>query len=571
MIREEWRSRLEEELPEAPLSIPQSLWQILYARGIRTAEDIENHLYPKLKNLTHPFAIDGMKEAVDRLVKAFIANETIAIYGDYDLDGTPGVSLLKSGFEGLGFQKILTDQPLRLTDGYGVHKHKVDRLHGLGVTLIVTVDVGITDVEAIAYAKQLGIDTIVTDHHLPKEELPSAVAIVNPNKNECGSGLGFLCGTGVAFYLIMALKMELSSKNLLTTEFNAKELLDLFAIATVTDMVPLVKENRILVKHGLNELRNTKRPGLRALMQNLGLFGRNLDAFDISFKLAPKLNALSRLEEGLRPLDVFLADEEKAFQITDEILAVNDRRRQYQKKAESEAEELMQQSLERDFIWVFSENFHPGVVSLVANGLMNKYGKPAFVGAIRDGGKIIGSARSPKKEINLQNVFGGAQEGLHKFGGHAQAAGFETHVEMAKTLGEQLKNYFLDLHSKGASDEAEWGTGPTYYDAEIDLNDFTPQFMNWYEALGPFGQGFQAPVFLMKNLKVKRLQQLKRKKLKYHLSGILSERVIEAPWFQKPIEVPEGSSVDILFEPQWNEYMGRKTLQALLKGIRVRN
>ncbi|MEK6554617.1 MAG: single-stranded-DNA-specific exonuclease RecJ [Bdellovibrionota bacterium] len=568
----EWKSRNEGELPASPVALPQSIWQILYTRGIRTTEDIENHLNPKLKNLSHPFSMDGMKDAVDRLVAAFIANETVAIYGDYDLDGTPGVSLLKSGLESLGYQNVLTDQPLRLKDGYGLHNHKIHTLKEKGTTLIVTVDVGITDVEPIAYAKTLGLDVIITDHHLPKDELPQAFAIVNPNKKECGSGLQFLCGTGVAFYLILALKMEMKAKNLLTLDFNPKELLDLFAIATVTDMVPLIKENRILVKHGLKELQMTKRPGIRALMQNLKMYGRSLDAYDISFKLAPKLNALSRLEEGLRPLDVFLADEEKAFAITDEILAVNDRRRQYQKTAESEAEEMMNASPEKDFIWVFSENFHPGVVSLVANGLMNKYGKPAFVGAIRDGGKIIGSARSPDAKINLQNVFGGVSGSLHKFGGHAMAAGFETHLEKAKILGADLKNYFIDnIHSEGIMQLDPDAAEELLYDAEMNINDFTPQFMNWYDALGPFGMGFKQPLFLMKDLKVKRLQVMKRKKLKYFLTSSQSYSTIEAPWFQKPVEIPEGSQVDILFEPQWNEYMGRRSLQALIKDMRVRS
>jgi single-stranded-DNA-specific exonuclease len=565
-----WNSTIKSELPAAPVALPQAIWQILFSRGIRTADEIESHLHPKLKNLSHPFSLDQMKDAVDRLVVAFEANETVAIYGDYDLDGTPGVSLLKSGLESLGFKNVLVDQPLRLQDGYGVHKHKVLTLKEKGTTLIVTVDVGITDVEAIAYAKSIGVDVIVTDHHLPKEELPPAVAIVNPNKKECGSGLQFLCGTGVAFYVILALKMELKAKGLLKNDFNPKDLLDLFAIATVTDMVPLIKENRILVKHGLKELQMTKRPGIRALMQSLKMYGRTLDAFDISFKLAPKLNALSRLEEGLRPLDVFLADEEKAFAITDEILAVNDRRRQYQKVAESEAEEMMNASPEKDFIWVFSDKFHPGVVSLVANGMMQKYGKPAFIGAVRDGGKIIGSARSPAG-CNLQTVFGGVSESLHKFGGHAQAAGFETNLEKAQILGESLKSYFFDIHTEGVMKADEAAIDELIYDAELDINEFNASFMNWYEALGPFGMGFKQPLFLMRNLRVKRLQVMKRKKLKYFLTSEQGDRTIEAPWFQNQEEIPEGSRVDIVFEPQWNEFMGRRTLQALIKGMRVIN
>lgn len=565
-----WRSKVEGLLPDAPISIPDAIWQILFARGIRSSEDIELHLHPKLKNLSHPFSLDHMKEATDRLVVAFQKKETVAIYGDYDLDGTPGVSLLKHGLEGLGFKNIIADQPLRLADGYGVHSHKVDKLKAQGVSLIVTVDVGITDVVAIAHAKSLGIDTIVTDHHLAKDILPDAVAIVNPNKGSCGSGLGHLCGTGVAFYLILALKMALKDAGLLENDFNPKELLDLFAIATVTDMVPLTKENRILVKHGLKELQTTKRPGIKILMQNLGMYGRTLDAFDISFKLAPKLNALSRLEEGPRALDVFLATEEKAYQIVEEILAVNERRQQLQKAAQSEAERILKENPTKEFIWVYSEKFHPGVVSLVANALMKKYGVPAMVGAVKPSGVITGSGRAPKSH-NLQTVFGGVSEHLHKFGGHAQAAGFETSLELAEKLQMQLREYFVDVHTEGVMKSlAETQGSDEFYDAEMSLSDLTPQFMNWYEALGPFGQGFDSPVFLMKNLKVKKLKALKRKKFKYYLTDEGGMRQLEAPWFDSPQEIPEGSQVDILFEPQWNDYMGRRTLQGHIRSMRLR-
>lgn len=564
-----WRSKVEDGLPDSPVAIPNAIWQILFTRGIRSSEDIELHLHPKLKNLSHPFSLDQMKEATDRLVEAFRKGEKVAIYGDYDLDGTPGVSLLKHGFDALGFKGVVPDQPLRLADGYGVHKHKVDKLKEQGVSLIVTVDVGITDVEAIAHAKTLGIDTIVTDHHLPKEVLPDAVAIVNPNKGFCGSGLTQLCGTGVAFYLILALKMALKEAGLLQNDFNPKELLDLFAIATITDMVPLTKENRILVKHGLKELSTTKRPGIKALMQSLGIYGRPLDSFDISFKLAPKLNALSRLEEGPRALDVFLAGDDTAFEVVEEILAVNERRQQYQKVALAEAERILKEDPTKEFIWVYSDQFHPGVVSLVANAMMKKYGVPAMVGAVKPNGTITGSGRAPKSH-NLQTVFGGVSEHLHKFGGHAQAAGFETSLELAGKLQSQLREYFVDVHTEGVMKSLnDKNTPEEVYDAEIELKDLTPQFMNWFEALGPFGMGFEAPVFIMRNLRVKKLRALKRKKFKYTLTDQEGYRELEAPWFDSPKEIPEGSRVDILFEPQWNDYMGRRTLQGLIKTMRV--
>jgi single-stranded-DNA-specific exonuclease len=563
----QWKPKYSNDLPEAPVAVPRAIWQVLHTRGLRTPEEIENHFSPKLKDLSHPFSIDDMGKAVDRLVLAFKSGEKIGIYGDYDLDGTPGISLLKAGFDALGFKNVVTDQPLRLLDGYGVRPHRVEKLAAAGVKLLVTVDVGITDIAGIDTANSLGIDVIVTDHHLPKDELPKALAIVNPNKNDCGSQLGHLCGTGVAFYLLMALRMKLKELNLGGDQFNPKDVLDLFAIATITDMVPLVKENRILVKHGLKALGQTKRPGLRALLQNLKLYGRELDALDVGFKIAPKLNALSRLEEGLRPLDVFLADEVTASKVVETMFTINERRQALQKSAMAEALELMEKNSSNGFIWVFSQNFHPGVVSLVANQLMQKFKVPAFVGAVRDGGKISGSARAPSdRGLNLQNVFSGATEALHKFGGHAMAAGFETHLELALSLRERLSEYFVQDEAVSAGDKDDLAVD---YDGELQLSDFNSNFMSYYESMGPFGQGFEAPVFMMKHLKVKKVKALKNHKFKYSLTDVLGSRVIEAPWFDSPKEFAEGTSVQMLFEPQWNTYMGQKTLQAIVKDMRA--
>ncbi|MEQ1664391.1 MAG: DHH family phosphoesterase, partial [Bdellovibrionales bacterium] len=249
-----WQQRSNDALPAAPIMLPDPIWQIVFGRGYDSTEKIENLVQPKLKDLAHPFSLHQMDLAVARLIQAFQNEEKILIYGDYDLDGSPGIVLLREGLIKLGFSNVEVFQPLRLKDGYGLHSHKIADFKNLGVQLIVTVDVGITDIESVDIANEMGIDVIITDHHLPKEKHPNAFAIVNPNKGNCESNLQHLCGTGVAFYLILALRMEMSQKKLLKQEFNPKELLDLFAIATITDMVPLIKENRVLVKHGLLQL-----------------------------------------------------------------------------------------------------------------------------------------------------------------------------------------------------------------------------------------------------------------------------------------------------------------------------
>lgn len=553
-----------------PVDIPHAIWHVLHSRGIRTKDSIENFFSPSLKSLRHPMSLDEMDKAVDRLIQAFKEKETIALYGDYDLDGTPGLALLKDGLNQLGFKSVLAVQPLRLTEGYGVHKHILKSLRGKNATLLVTVDVGITDILAAAYAQEIGMDVIVTDHHLPKEELPKAVALVNPNKGTCGSGMGHLCGAGVAFYLVLALRLKMKELGLLKGEIDPKSLLDCFSIATLTDMVPLIDENRILVKHGLEKLRVTQRPGLQRLMQELGIYGRKLTSQDVGFRLAPKLNALSRLEEGLRPLDVFLATKEEAEKIVYEISAINKKRTEYQKLAQKMANQMAKAYDREPFIWVFSDEFHPGVVSLVANELSSTHKKPSFVGALKKDGQIVGSARTAVENQNLQDVLSKSSKPLVKFGGHAQAAGFELNGQSAEVFKEALRTALGKKESEGSADSSAFSKS---YDAEMSLEDLTPHFMLWYEALGPFGMGFEPPVFLMKNLRVENVKKLKGSFLKYKLKDgekAYSSLGFEALWFKDPQEFPEGQLVDLLFEPQWNYFNGKKSIQGIIKSMRVR-
>ena len=545
----------------SPVPLPDKIWQIIFGRGYSTKESIEALLRPQLKSLAHPYTLDHMKEAVDRLLRALQAEEKILIYGDYDLDGTPGLALLQDGLLRLGFKRIDVFQPSRLKQGYGLHSALMEEFKRQGVQLIVTVDVGITDVEAVRVAKDLGMDVIVTDHHLPKEELPPAVAIINPNKGDCGSRLQHLCGAGVAFYLILALRMEMSRLGLLQNDFNPKELLDLFSIATITDMVPLVGENRVLVKHGLLQLADTKRPGLKRLFQELGFYGKKLSAQDVAFRIAPKLNALTRLDEGVRALDVLLANEESAPSLVSEALIINQRRVQLQEKAKRVAESLIRAKDVSSFVWIYSHEFHPGVISLVANDLMSELGVPAFVGAIYDG-RIVGSARAPSGAHNLQDALAAAKPALNRYGGHQMAAGFEVEESNQEKVGELLGEYFAR-----AAEPQERGAAPSYvYDAEVSLSDLDENFMNWYESLGPFGMQFEVPLLLLRGVNVQSRRKLKGKFLKYVLSD--GVKTLEAPWFSGAVEFTEGSLVDVLFEPKWNEYNGRRSIQAMITDMK---
>jgi single-stranded-DNA-specific exonuclease len=541
--------------------MPEAIWRIVSRRGYHTKEDLENLFQPKLKDMAHPFSLDEMDQATDRLVKAFQNKEKILIYGDYDLDGTPGIALLTDGLRQLGYEHVIFYQPSRLKEGYGFHAHLIPQFKELGVSLIVTVDVGITDLLAAQAAKHAGIDLIVTDHHLPKEELPTAVAIVNPNKGTCSSHLQHLCGTGVAFYLLLALRIRLNEKKLLRDEFDPKSLLDLFALATITDMVPLVGENRSLVKHGLKSLSRTERPGLKELFVELGFYSKNLSAQDVSFRIAPKLNALTRLDEGLRALDVITADTTSARNLVQETLVINKRRGQFQDRAKKVAQEILKDKNFQNFIFIHSPEFHPGVISLLANDLMQQTGLPAFVGAELPDGRIIGSARA--RAHNLQDILGAGSEFLEKFGGHKMAAGFELELHNVEKLAEKFENH---LSADGGVTSAAFVTDWTF-DTEITLSELNPTFMGWYENLGPFGMGFAAPKLMLRRARVAEVKKLKGSFLRYNLAT--PEGEIEAPWFQNPQEFAKDALVDVLFEPQWNEFQGRKKIQALVQGMQL--
>lgn len=571
----QWVKKIEEPIEPSPtLEIPELVWEFLYLRGFKTSDQVQSLLQSSLKELTPPFHINDMKFVVERLIQAFRQQQKILLYADFDLDGTSGLALLKKGLELCGFQHVDYYQPKRLSEGYGVHAAAIEKcVKERGIELFVTIDVGVTDLAAAEKALELGVDLIVTDHHQPKEELPKAYAIINPNLPSCDSNLGHLCGAGVAFYLLMALKNQMKSQGLLKQDFSLKELLDCFAIGTLTDMVPLVRENRSLVRHGLVELAQTKRPGLKALLKELGLWGKPLTGSDVAIRFAPKLNALSRMEMEILPIDIFLEeDERRAEKLVSQVMKYNQQRVQLQKSAEKEA---FVQSFEDhdDFVWVYSPNFHQGVIGLVATKLAQAYGVPAFVGCVHEDGRITGSSRLPEmSEDSLLTALNQAQECLVKFGGHAPAAGFELLSENAEDFRQRLKDHYSQ--TSGHSESANPAT--QYYDLETPLSRLDNRVMNWLDQVGPFGTQFEFPVLRFNDLLVMNLRELKGGHIRLTVKEEGSEVVRETLWFSPNKNHPfftdpfqTGLKVNLLAEPQWNHYQGRKSIQLLLKDIQV--
>lgn len=570
-----WKPRNPSPKP-SPSGLPRLIWEVLSARGFEDEDAIQKWLSPSLKILRDPFCLTDMDKAVARLVKARENQEPIVIYADYDLDGTSGLALLLKAFEWLGFEDVIDYQPKRLTEGYGLHNAAIQKLYDGGRRLLVSVDLGITAIEQVELANQIGLDCIITDHHLPKEKLPPALAVVNPNRGNCSSGLGHLCGTGVAFYLALALRRALLEDGTIEEGFDPKQLLDCFVIGTLTDMVPLFDENRVLVKHGLLQLAQTKRPGLRVLMQALGLWGNPLTSQDVAIRFAPKLNALSRMEMGIQPIDLYLVETEKEAQaLVDRVLSNNQDRQASQKSAETEALEYCRQNPPGSSIFVYSKNFHRGVVGLVATKLCQEFGVPTFVGALsEEEGMIVGSARIPDgRSLNALDAMAEASDVLEQFGGHAVAAGFELKVENADVFRQRLESFF-------ASRLIQVEPRTWLYDAEATLADLNPSFMGWYEHLSPFGAQFSAPVFCVKDVRIQQSRALKGGHLRLTLAessgGASANTTRLALWFSPPkanplveeINAGRPTRVDVLVEPQWNYFNGQKTLQLLVQDIR---
>ncbi|MGZ3774515.1 MAG: single-stranded-DNA-specific exonuclease RecJ [Pseudobdellovibrionaceae bacterium] len=549
---------------------PSLIGKILAARGFAETEAVDKLLFPKLADLKDPLLLKGMSQALERLGHAYLNKEKICIYADFDLDGTSGLALLKTGMVALGFPEVLHYQPKRLSEGYGFHAAAVEELHKQGVSLIITVDVGITAHAAVDCAQQLGIDVILTDHHLPAETIPNAYIVLNPNQGDCPSGLGYLCGAGVAFYLLRGLKRYFQDHpQLPKNNWDLKEVLDYFTIGTLTDMVPLVDDNRVLVKHGLVKLAETKKSGLRALLEELDLVNRPLTSQDVAIRFAPKLNALSRMESGILPIDIFLLEDgAQARSMVRQVMKNNSTRVQLQNDAEIEAQELLKEWPHQDFVFVASKGFHRGVVGLIATKLTQIYNKPAFVGSLGDDGMIVGSARLPQgQEACLVTAMSSAQEVLNRFGGHSAAAGFEISEAKVDRFVESLANHFSDLREKPKPLEI-------FYDVDAKLGEVSENLMKWYDFVGPFGAGFSIPLILFSGVQVLSKRELKgghlRLKIVDREGKFSSEALLFTP---TPRQIDTLQSIpgyyDVLGELQWNYFAGQKTTQVLIRDLRA--
>lgn len=466
--------------------------RLLVLRGITGAAEAETFLSPSLSQLHSPYLMRGMKEAVERLCAAIANREQILIYGDYDVDGTTAVVILKTAIELCGGAADF-HVPHRIKEGYGIKDDVIERAAAAGVKLVISVDTGIRAFQAAETARRVGLDLIVTDHHLPEasEGVPNALAVLNPNQQGCEYPCKALCGAGVAFKVAQALfarfKDDPEQAKLIPS------FLKMVAIATIADAVPLVGENRTMARLGLEGLRRPVNGGLKALLDvsGLGDCGRALNAGDVGFRLGPRINAAGRMDVARDVIELFTCkDPLRCREIADKLNLLNTERQNEEARIMAAIEEQLANDsmLAEKFCLVLDgEGWHRGVVGIVASRVVEKTGRPALVVA-RDGDEAHGSGRSISA-LHLLDALESCRNVFTRFGGHAHAVGFALPSAAIDQLKQQVDT-FARSHLSLEDFQPE-----LKIDAEIPLHAVTPDLLNALRRLEPFGQGNPQPLF----------------------------------------------------------------------------
>jgi single-stranded-DNA-specific exonuclease len=478
------------------LQIPRAAAQILFQRGFGDSASADRFLNTRIEDLHDPFLLQDMDRAVERIRLAINRREAIEIHGDYDVDGVTSTVVLKKALELAGAESGW-HIPHRLHDGYGMQPAAVEEAARRGIRLIVSVDNGIRAGAAISRANELGLDVIVTDHHLPEAELPPALAVINPNRTDCSYPNPNLCGAGVAFKLAHAILAGAgwpSAKLYRVLE----SFLKLVAIATVADIVPLTGENRVLVKHGLRGLGNVRNPGLRALLDAAGFADRVPDAGEVGFRIAPAINASGRMDSAGQAVRMFLTDDpEEASRIARELFALNVERQTAERSIVKEIFERCVETPVTDAdvaLVLWGEGWHRGVVGIVASRIVERFHRPAIVLGVENG-VAQGSGRSIEA-FHLLEALEGMRELFTKFGGHAHAAGITLPESSLTAFRERLRMWAAERLTP------EDMQATVTIDAVIEFGDITDALWRALERIAPFGMGNRRPLFGARNVQL---------------------------------------------------------------------
>ena len=542
------------------LDISPVVARLICSRGHENVESADLFINSRLSALPDPFSLRGMTAAVDRLVAAIGSGEKILIHGDYDVDGISATSLLVEFLSEIGGQ-VGYHIPLRLKDGYGLSVDAFDKAAAQEVSLVVSVDCGVTAIEEARVAKDYGIDLIITDHHQPPEILPDALAIINPHQKDCDFPDKNLAGVGVAFFLAVGLRKALREKGYFNDdrpEPDLRHLLDLVALGTVADVVPLVGVNRLLTKVGLQVLNAGNRIGSRALQQVAGV--KEVDAGAVGFKLGPRLNAAGRIEDAALGVKLLLtADQDEAAEIAGTLDGFNRDRQNIEARTLLKAEEAVAE-LEDDqrSIVLADADWHPGVIGIVASRLVERYYRPTFLLAIENE-QAKGSGRSTK-EVHLYHALQSCADVLKGFGGHAAAAGLSVDVE-------SIDRFAAEFEAAVASQQPQRALPCLEFDGEVLLEELTNKSLNELQFLAPYGMGNPSPHFVARNVSVLGLKVVKEKHLKFSArQDGFSLPCIAFGMVERQDEL--DGEVDLLFVPELNQWNGRTEVQLRIRDFR---
>ena len=526
--------------------------RLLYSRGVKDQEALSHFLTPTLDDLHDPYLLHDMDKAVERIRRAIEDAEFILIYGDYDADGMTSASIVKESLEQLGAE-VAVYLPNRFTDGYGpnasVYKYFIEQQ---GISLIVTVDNGVAGHEAIDLAQSMGVDVIVTDHHSMPEVLPDAYAIVHPEHPDADYPFKHLAGCGVAFKLACALLEEVQV-----------ELLDLVAIGTIADMVSLTDENRIMVQYGLEVLRNTQRMGLQEMFNIAGIARNDVTEETVGFQLAPRLNALGRLDDPNPAIDLLTGfDDEEAHDIALMIHEKNEERKEIVQAIYQEAKAMVDPAKKVQIL--AKEGWNPGVLGIVAGRLLEELGQTVIVLNLEDG-RAKGSARSIEA-LDIFEALDPHRNLFIAFGGHAGAAGMTLEADKLDTLSEVLESYVLD---KGLDATTKNNLS---LDEELDLEALTIDVVKNFERLAPFGMDNQKPVFYIRDFQIENARAMgaSNAHLKLKISrGTSNFEVVAFGKGSLAAEFSQAKGIELAVTLSVNQWNGQTTLQLMMVDARV--
>ncbi|MCC6818501.1 MAG: single-stranded-DNA-specific exonuclease RecJ [Bacteroidia bacterium] len=547
-----------EQLAES-INVSNSIAALLLQRGIETYEQAKKFFRPQLTDLYDPFLMKDMDKAVDRIKQAIFNKERFLIYGDYDVDGTTSVSIVYSFFKKLT-SNIEYYIPDRYKEGYGVSRIGIDYAVETGVNLIIALDCGTRSIELIQYAKEKGIDFIVCDHHLPGDELPDAIALLNPKRKDCEYPYKELSGCGIGFKLLQAYAQASDIQ-----EEEAYKYLDLVAVSTCSDIVDMRDENRVLVYYGLKKINDDPCIGLQALLQSYQI-KQEYDVSDIVFGIGPKINAAGRIADAKSSVKLLIEEDfHQALMLAKTLNENNTERKDIDNDITKEAMDILETSealRSRNSTVLYSEKWHKGVIGIVASRLIETYYKPTIIFS-EVNGMLTGSARSIK-DFDVHEAIGACGDLVIQYGGHKYAAG----LTILKESFEAFTNKFEEIVTLNSNEELR--TPEIEYDMELNFDDITSKFFNVLNQFRPHGPGNMIPIFRTNNLvdSGSRIVKEKHLKLVAYQKGIRFDGIAFNMSDFFPI-ISSNAPFDICYSIEMNEFKGNKNLQLKVRDIRT--